>query len=98
MYSTPACSAYTYIHTYIHILDTKELVLIYIYTDETSKGIVGVVDGALEKVLVKKRDVEVGFNLASVVMSVECKAASMLLHLLHWFHRLKHLGTLVQKL
>lgn len=61
-------------------------------------GVVGVVDGALEEVLVEASDVVVGLDLTSHVVAVESKSAHVLAHLVHRLEGLHHLGALVQDL
>jgi hypothetical protein len=57
-------------------------------TDEPGVGSVGVVDGALEEVLVEAGDVVVRLHLPLRVVRVQRERAHVLLHLLHGPQRL----------
>lgn len=59
-------------------------------------GGVGIVNGALEKVLVQARDVMMRFDLAAEVIAVKGKRASVLADLLHRLQRLQHATAFVQ--
>lgn len=59
-------------------------------------GVIGVVDGALEEVLVEAVDVVVGLDLTGRVVAVEREGADVLAHLLHRLQRLHHLRSFVQ--
>ncbi|RWW27277.1 hypothetical protein BHE74_00032766 [Ensete ventricosum] len=68
------------------------------FTDEVGGGGVGVVNGALEDVLVNAGGVVVGLDLAAQVVGVEREAAQVLLHLRHRLLGLQHLRALVDQL
>lgn len=61
-----------------------------------SVGVVGIINGALEEVLVETSDVVVSLDLASHVVAIESEGANVLLHLLHRLQTLQHLGSFVQ--
>nr|GMD22513.1 hypothetical protein Iba_chr08aCG11510 [Ipomoea batatas] len=68
------------------------------YTNKTGVRSIGIVDGALEEVVVKASDVVVSLDLAAQVMAVESEGADVLPHLLHGFQRLDQLNSLVHRL
>lgn len=57
---------------------------------------IGVVNGALEEVLVETGGVMVGFDLARHVVAVDGEGADMLGHFIDGFKGLHQLGALVQ--
>lgn len=59
-------------------------------------GVVRVVDGALEEVLVEAGDVVVGLDLTCHVVAVEGEGAHVLAHLVHRRQGLHHLRSFVQ--
>ena len=61
-----------------------------------SVGVVGIINGALEEVLVETSDVVVSLDLASHVVAIESEGANVLLHLLYRLQTLQHLGSFVQ--
>jgi hypothetical protein len=67
-------------------------------TDEAGRGLVGVVDGALDDVLVEPGEEVVDLHLAAQVVGVEREAARVQLHLPHRLQRLHHLRAHVQDL
>lgn len=46
-------------------------------------GVIGIVNGALEEVLVEAGDVVVGLNLAGHIVAIQGEGAGVLAHLLH---------------
>lgn len=67
-------------------------------TNKVGCGIIGVVNGALEKVLVEAGNIMVSLNLPRHILAIESKGADVLVHLLHWLKRLHHLCPFVQHL
>ena len=66
-----------------------------LHTKEAGVGVVRVVDGALEEVLVEAGAVVVSLDLARHVVAVDGEGADMLAELFHGFEGLKHHGALV---
>lgn len=58
-------------------------------TDETGLGMISIVNGALQEVLVDTCDIVVGLNLAGHVVVVQGEGAHVLVHLLHGLQGLK---------
>ena len=61
-----------------------------------SVGVVGIINGALEEILIDTSDVMVSLDLASHVVAVESEGTNVLLHLVHRLQTLHHLGSFVQ--
>jgi hypothetical protein len=68
------------------------------FTDETGMGVIRIVNGALQEVLVDTGDIVVCLNLAGHVVAVQGEGAHVLLHLLHGLQGLKQLRALVYHL
>ena len=65
-------------------------------TNETAIGVIGIVNSALEEVLVESGDIVVSLDLSRHVGTVQSEGAHVLVHLLDWFQRLHHRRSLVQ--
>lgn len=67
-----------------------------IITDEVACGVVGIVDGALEEVLVETSYVVVGLDLTVHIVSVESEGTHVLVDVLDRLQRLHHSCSFVQ--
>lgn len=69
-----------------------------IITDEVASGVVGIVDGALEEVLVETSYVVVDLDLTVQIVSVESERTHVLVDVLDRLQRLHHSCSFVQHL